>query len=93
MIHFLVWIVVSGIAGFIASKTINKSGSGLLMDIVLGIVGGFVGGFIVNHVPFLSGLGGRGGMGGLIIEVIVAIGGAMLVIFLYDMLFRRKAAA
>ena len=91
MIHFLVWIVVSGFAGFVASKLINKSGSGLLMDIVLGIVGGFVGGFIVNHVPALSALGGRGGMGGFIVEVIVAIAGAMLVIFLWNMMFRRKA--
>ena len=91
MIHFLVWIVVSGFAGFVASKLINKSGSGLIMDIVLGIVGGFVGGFIVNHVPMLSGLGGKGGMGGFVIEVIIAILGASLVIFLYNMVFRRKA--
>ena len=91
MIHFLVWVVVSGIAGFVASKIINKSGSGLFMDIVLGIVGGFVGGFIVNHIPGLSGLGGSGGMGGFIVEILVAIGGAMLVIWLYDMMFRRKA--
>lgn len=92
MIHFLVWIVVSGIAGFIASKIINKSGSGLIMDVVLGIVGGFVGGFIVQHLPFLNGLGGRGGMGGLVIEMLVAIAGAMLVIYLYDLLVRRRAA-
>jgi uncharacterized membrane protein YeaQ/YmgE (transglycosylase-associated protein family) len=91
MIHFLVWIVVSGFAGFVASKLINKSGSGLLMDIILGIIGGFVGGFIVSHVPMLAGLGGRGGMGGFVVEVIVAIAGAALVIFLYDMLFRRRA--
>jgi uncharacterized membrane protein YeaQ/YmgE (transglycosylase-associated protein family) len=91
MIHFLVWIVVSAIAGFIASKLVNKTGSGLLMDIVLGIVGGFVGGFIVRHVPVLSHLGGRGGTGGFIVEIIVAILGAALVIFLYNMLFRRRA--
>jgi uncharacterized membrane protein YeaQ/YmgE (transglycosylase-associated protein family) len=90
MIHFLVWIVVSGLAGFIASRLINKSGSGLLMDVVLGIIGGFVGGFIVSHIPALSGLGG-GGMGGFIVEVIVAVLGAILVIFLYNMMFRRKA--
>ena len=90
MIHFIVWIVVSAFAGFVASKIINKSGSGLFMDIVLGIVGGFVGGFIVSHIPGLSGIGG-GGMGGFIVEILVAIGGAMLVIWLYDMVFRRKA--
>jgi uncharacterized membrane protein YeaQ/YmgE (transglycosylase-associated protein family) len=91
MIHFLVWIVVSGFAGFVASKLINKTGSGLFMDIVLGIIGGFVGGFIVNHVPMLEGLAGGTGMGGFIIEVIVAIGGAMLVIWVFNMVFRRRA--
>jgi uncharacterized membrane protein YeaQ/YmgE (transglycosylase-associated protein family) len=87
MIHFLVWIVVSGLAGFIASKVINKNGSGLLVDIVPGIIGGF----IVNHLPALSGPGGSGGMGGFIVEVIVAAVGAMLVISLYNMMFRRTA--
>lgn len=90
MVHFLVWIVVAAFAGFVASKIINKSGSGLLMDIILGIVGGFVGGFIVSHLPFLSGLGGRSGMGGFVVEVIVAIGGAMLVIWIYNLVFRRR---
>jgi len=90
MIHFIVWIVISGIAGFIASKIINKTGSGLFMDIILGIVGGFVGGFIVSHVPALANIGGQGGSGGLIIEAIVAILGAMLVIFLWNLLFRSN---
>lgn len=89
MIHFIVWLVVSAFAGFVASKIVNKSGSGLFMDIVLGIVGGFVGGFIVRHVPALSGLGGRGGTGGFVIEVLVAIAGAALVIWLYNLVFRR----
>jgi uncharacterized membrane protein YeaQ/YmgE (transglycosylase-associated protein family) len=92
MIHFLVWIVVSGFVGFIASKLINKSGSGLFMDIVLGIVGGFVGGFIVSQVPALEGLAGGGGMGGFIIELLVAIAGAMLVIWLFNLLFRQRTA-
>jgi hypothetical protein len=32
-------------------------------------------------------------MGGFVIEVIVAIAGAMLVIWLFDLLFRRRTAA
>jgi uncharacterized membrane protein YeaQ/YmgE (transglycosylase-associated protein family) len=93
MIHFIVWIIVSGIAGFVASKIINKTGSGLFMDIILGILGGFVGGFIVDHVPMLSGLGGKGGMGGLVIEAIVAILGAMLVIYVWNLMTRRGRPA
>jgi uncharacterized membrane protein YeaQ/YmgE (transglycosylase-associated protein family) len=93
VIHFIVWIVISGIAGFIASKIVNKTGSGLLLDILLGILGGFLGGFIVSRVPALSGLAGAGGMRGLIVEAIVAIIGAALIIFLWNLVFRRRATA
>lgn len=85
MIHFIVWLCVAAFAGFVASKLINKSGSGLLMDIVLGAVGGFIGGFIVSRIPALAAMGG-----GFVAEVIIAILGAMLVIFVYNMVFRRS---
>lgn len=39
------WIILGLIAGFIASKIVNKQGEGFLLDIVLGIVGALVGGF------------------------------------------------
>jgi uncharacterized membrane protein YeaQ/YmgE (transglycosylase-associated protein family) len=48
------WIILGLIAGFIASKIVNKSGAGFFLDIVLGIVGAIVGGFI------FSALGGSG---------------------------------
>ena len=34
------WLILGLIAGFIASKIVNKSGEGVLLDVVLGIVGG-----------------------------------------------------
>ena len=36
------WIVVGLIAGFIGSKIVNKTGEGLIRDIILGIIGAFV---------------------------------------------------
>jgi len=38
----IAWIVLGLIAGFIASKIVNKSGDGVVMDIGLGIVGAVV---------------------------------------------------
>ena len=84
MVHFIVWFIVPAIAGFLASKRFNKSGSGLPMDIALGIIGGFVSGSIVYRVPAVDGLAGHSGFAGAIIELIVAILGAMLVIWLYE---------
>jgi uncharacterized membrane protein YeaQ/YmgE (transglycosylase-associated protein family) len=40
------WLVVGLIAGFIGSKIVNKTGEGLIRDIILGIIGAFVGGWI-----------------------------------------------
>jgi len=38
----LSWIVLGLIAGFIASKLVNKTGEGILLDIALGIVGAVI---------------------------------------------------
>jgi len=44
----LAWIALGLISGFIASKLINRTGEGFLLDIVLGIVGAVVGGWLFN---------------------------------------------
>lgn len=41
---FLAWIVLGLISSFVASKIINKSGEGVVMDIVFGIIGAVAGG-------------------------------------------------
>jgi uncharacterized membrane protein YeaQ/YmgE (transglycosylase-associated protein family) len=82
------WLVLGAVAGFIASKVINKTGEGLMMDIVLGIVGAFVGGFISSH--FFGGIG----TGANIISIptlIVAVLGAIVVLLIYRLVFRRNA--
>jgi uncharacterized membrane protein YeaQ/YmgE (transglycosylase-associated protein family) len=40
------WIILGLIAGFIASKILKGTGSGLILDLVLGMVAAAVGGFI-----------------------------------------------
>ena len=44
------WIILGLIAGFIASKIVNSSGQGLLLDMVLGIVGAVVGGYLFTAI-------------------------------------------
>jgi uncharacterized membrane protein YeaQ/YmgE (transglycosylase-associated protein family) len=44
----LVWIIVGGIAGFVASKVLSGKGMGLLWDIVVGILGAFLGGWLAG---------------------------------------------
>ncbi len=78
------WIVLGLIAGFIASKIVNRSGAGCLLDIVLGIVGAFVGGII------FTGLGGAGVTGFNLWSMFVAIIGAVVVLVLYHALMGRR---
>ena len=70
------WIVLGLIAGFIGSKIVNKSGSGILMDIVLGVVGAVVGGFLFNT------FGAAGVTGFNIWSLFVAFVGACILIAL-----------
>ncbi|HXC12895.1 MAG TPA: GlsB/YeaQ/YmgE family stress response membrane protein [Stellaceae bacterium] len=82
----IAWIILGLIAGFIASKIVNKSGEGFFLDIVLGIVGAIVGGFIFS-------LFGAGGVTGFnLYSMVVAIIGAIVVLVIYHAVFGRKAA-
>ena len=82
----IAWIILGLIAGFIGSKIVNKSGEGLILDIVLGIVGAIVGGFIVS-------LFGAQGVPGLnIYSLIVAVVGAVVVLFIYHAVVGRRTA-
>ena len=78
----LVWVVLGLVSGFIASKIINKSGEGLVLDIVLGIVGAVVGGWLFNAF-------GMAGVSGLnLYSLFVAVVGAMVLLVAYHFLVR-----
>ena len=79
-------IILGLIAGFIASKILNRTGSGLILDLVLGMVGAAVGGLI------FSGLFGMSGVTGLNIwSIIVAVVGAIVVIWIYEAALARRS--
>jgi uncharacterized membrane protein YeaQ/YmgE (transglycosylase-associated protein family) len=81
----ITWLVVGLIAGFIGSRIVNHTGSGIIMDIVLGIVGAFVGGFIFNFF-------GHSGVSGFnIYSVLVATAGAVVVLFIFHAIAGRRA--
>jgi uncharacterized membrane protein YeaQ/YmgE (transglycosylase-associated protein family) len=79
------WVILGLISGFIASKIVNKSGEGLLMDIVVGIVGAIVGGWI------FSSIGHAGVTGFNIWSVFVSVIGAVIVLVLYHAVQRMTA--
>lgn len=72
----LAWIILGLIAGFIASRIVNRRGSGLVLDLVIGIVGAVIGGWIVTA------LGGAGITGFNLWSLLVAILGAIVLLIL-----------
>lgn len=79
------WLVLGLIAGFIASKMYVGSGQGVIMNIVLGIVGAFVGGFLFQT------LGGMPVTGFNLYSMVVAVIGAIIVLFIYNAVTGRRA--
>ena len=75
----LVELVIGALCGFVANKIMGGNSGSILKNIILGLVGGLVGGFIGN----LLGVGG-----GWITGVILAIGGACLVVWLWKKLVK-----
>ncbi len=78
----IAWIVLGLIAGFIASKIVNRSGSGVVLDLVLGLVGAFVGGLVFNL------FGAHGVTGFNLWSVLVALVGAVIVLGVYHAIER-----
>ena len=80
----IAWIALGLIAGFIASKIVNKQGSGIIVDIILGIIGAIVGGFVFTQ------FGAAPVTGFNIYSMLVAIVGAIIVLWIYHIIFGRR---
>ncbi len=81
--NILLWIVFGAIAGWVASMIADTNAEqGAIANIVVGIIGALVGGFIVSM------LGGEGISGFNLYSLIVAIGGAVVVLFAWKQVAR-----
>jgi uncharacterized membrane protein YeaQ/YmgE (transglycosylase-associated protein family) len=73
------------IAGLVASNLLSRSGRGLLLDLVLGVVGAVVGGFLFTAI------GATGITGFNLYSVLVAIIGAIVVLWVYHYVIRGRS--
>ena len=81
--NIIVWIVLGALAGWIASMIMGRNAQmGAVANIIVGIIGAVIGGLIMNA------LGSPGVTGFNIYSILVAIGGAVVLLFIVG-LFRR----
>jgi len=81
----LLWIIFGALAGWIASVIMKTNYSqGTVMDIIMGIIGSIVGGF-------LMGMLGQSGVNGFnLYSLMVAVIGAIVVIYVGRMIRNRR---
>lgn len=72
------------VAGFIGSKLVNKTGEGIVLDILLGILGAIAGGWLFSMF-------GASGVSGLnLYSLMVAVVGTVVILIVYHAV--RRAA-
>lgn len=67
------WILIGGVAGWLAGLLTRGGGFGMLMDIVLGIVGAFIGGKLAGVLGIHVGAG-------WVSSLLTATAGAVLIV-------------
>jgi uncharacterized membrane protein YeaQ/YmgE (transglycosylase-associated protein family) len=83
-VYIVWWVIVGLIAGWATGKLMKGTGYGPLMDIIVGIVGAVIGGFIMENVF------GASAQGGLIYTILVAILGAVILVWLIRLVTGRR---
>lgn len=82
--NFLIYLIVGGIAGWLASLMMKRDGSqGIILNVIVGIIGGFLGGFLLPMV----GLSFAGTLGFLITAFI----GAVVLLLIVNLFTRGRA--
>lgn len=81
LVSLIIWIVVGGVAGWLASTIVKGGGFGLVGNVVLGIVGAVVAGWLLPAI----GIGLGGGIVGAIISAMI---GAIIVLLVISLIKR-----
>ena len=83
----LAWIVLGLIAGAIAKALMpGKDPGGIIITMVIGIIGAFLGGFLGNMIT------GSGLNGFSLWSILLAVLGAMLLLWVYRLATRSRGA-
>jgi uncharacterized membrane protein YeaQ/YmgE (transglycosylase-associated protein family) len=82
---WLAWIILGGLAGWVASiLTKNNSNMGILANIIVGIIGAFVGTYLLK----LIGIQGMTGFN--FYTFLVAVAGATVLLFLFNIIRGKR---
>jgi uncharacterized membrane protein YeaQ/YmgE (transglycosylase-associated protein family) len=88
MIGFILWLVIGGVIGWLASIVMRRDGSqGILLNIVVGIVGAVLGGWLLSPLigaPTIN--SGVISVGSLLVSFL----GAVILLAIVNLISRRR---
>ena len=81
--YWLWYILIGLVAGWLAGLIVKGSGSGLLLNLVIGVIGSVLGGWLFG----LMGLDANGKLGSLITATV----GAILLLLIVSLFTRKRS--
>jgi uncharacterized membrane protein YeaQ/YmgE (transglycosylase-associated protein family) len=86
--NFIIWIVVGGIIGWLASKVMNTDAQqGIILNVVVGIIGALLGGWLLAP---LFGTGTINANDFSLLSLFVSFLGAVILLAIVNLLRRGK---
>ena len=77
----IIWLVIGGVAGWLAGLLVKGYGFGLVGNIVVGIVGAVIAGWLLPYIGFVL-------VGGILASILNALIGAVILLLVIG-LFKR----
>jgi uncharacterized membrane protein YeaQ/YmgE (transglycosylase-associated protein family) len=88
--NFIIWLVVGGIVGWIASMIMRRDAQqGIILNIVVGIVGAFLGGLLISPLLGVSTIN-QGNVS--VPSILVSLGGAVILLAIVNAFTRGRAS-
>ncbi len=78
---FFGYLIIGLLAGWVASKIVRGSGSGLVVNLAVGLVGGILGGWLVSLIGWVP----TGSFGSLLTSIV----GAIVLLWLVSLVTRN----
>lgn len=89
IMDLIIWVVLGAIAGWLAGLIVGGHGLGVIGTIVLGIVGALVGGFLASALGLSTGGAESGEIN--LLSILVAVVGAVIVVWVASLLMGRRS--
>jgi uncharacterized membrane protein YeaQ/YmgE (transglycosylase-associated protein family) len=88
MLNFIVWLIVGGLVGWVASILMHTNAQqGILLNVIVGIVGAFIAGYVLT--PFF-GISTINQNNFSLPALLVSLGGAVILLFVVSLLQGRR---